>query len=82
MGSNLSDDQRTAAINIGFELAKFGIQHFMGRQLAKAEEQELLDVLREQEARRTFKTPDELLRVATPSELSTGADIGDTGHEE
>lgn len=59
--ADLSDTQRTAALNIAFDLAKFGIQHFMGRQLAKAEEAELLDVLREREARREFKTPSELL---------------------
>jgi len=68
----LNQDQRDAAINIGFELAKFGVQHFLGRQLAKEEEQELLDHLREHEAQREFKTPSEL----------TGVVLGATGVEE
>lgn len=69
----LNDDQRIEAVNIGFQLAKFGIEHYMGRKLAREEEQELLDHLREKEAQREFKTPSELTGGVTP---------GATGDEE
>lgn len=72
----LNDDQRVAAVNIGFELAKFGIEHFMGRKLAREEEEDLLSHLREKEAQREFKTPSELVG---PVE---GVEWGTTGHEE
>lgn len=52
---------RDEAINIAFELTKLAINKYVGRQLDKAEEQELIDELRELEAQRHFKTPDELL---------------------
>lgn len=75
--ASLNDAQRDAAINVGFELAKLGIQHFVGRKLAKEEEDELLDMLREQEAKRTFKTPSELI-----GDIGDVSNVGGTTGEE
>lgn len=57
----MSDEVKDEAVSLAFELAKFGIQRFMGRQLRRDEEDQLLQHLREKESSRHIKTSSEIL---------------------